>query len=207
MEGTILLQEVIKNVKNDERYADRISLLAREKHSRLTIQSFAGTDLSDNVVVRVDTASMALVSKEAREAKALEVLRYGPALASIPDLALRRALIEELGLRKELQPSGPDVNRAKKMISLIKDKQLARIIPMPEDDPKIFYEFLKEELQSDSFWDLDQEQQQIIIQLLNFYKEQMIRQQQQQLQFQIMMAQATGGKGGGGVPPVGQQEQ
>jgi len=186
-EGSALLQEVIKNVKEDSRYADRISLLAREKHSRLTIQSFAGADLSDNVVVRVDTASMALVSKEAREAKALEVLRYGPALAAIPDLALRQALIAELGLKKEMQPSGPDVNRAKKMISLIKDNQFKRIMPFPDDNPYIFYEFFKKEMQSDSFWDLNPLQQKVIIGLIDYYKRKMIEEQQQQLQMQLML--------------------
>ncbi|KKK58390.1 hypothetical protein LCGC14_3044920, partial [marine sediment metagenome] len=70
-EGSIILQEVIKHIRNDQRYAERLRILARDKVSSLAIKSFSGSDLSDNVLVKIDTASMALSSKEARQAKAI----------------------------------------------------------------------------------------------------------------------------------------
>jgi len=59
-EGSIILQEVIKHVRDDHRYAERLRILARDKVGTLAIRSFSGSDLSDNVIVKIDTASMAL---------------------------------------------------------------------------------------------------------------------------------------------------
>ena len=199
IEGGYLLQEVAKHVKEDPRYAERIRILAREKKSSLTIQTFSGSDLSDNVMVRVDTASMAHVSKEAREAKAIEFLQYAPSLVALP-LGIQHGILEELGLKSSLQPSGPDVDRAKRMISWIKQGQYDRVIPFPEDDAYIFYELLSREIKSDGMWDLQPEQQDMLIKLLDIYKQQiMVREQQQQMQA-IMMANAQKGNtpdGGG----------
>lgn len=187
-EGTILLQETIKNVRDDPRYAERIRILASEQKSRLTIHTFAGTDLSDNTVVRVDTASMALVSKEAKEAKAIEFLQYAPGLMALP-LGLRQAIIEELGFDSSLNPQGPDVNRAKRMISWIRQGQFERVIPMPEDDPYVFFEIIKEEAQSESTWDMDQMQQTYLFGMLDVYKEQIQIREQAQMQMQMAMQQ------------------
>ncbi len=204
-EGSAMIQEVIKNVKDDPRYAERLRIIAREKKSRLTINEFVGTDLSDNVVCRVDTASMALVSKEAREAKALEFLQYAPGLMSLP-IGLRQAIIEELGFKDSLNPQGPDVERAKRMMSWIRQGQFERIIPFPEDDPRVFYELFKEYMQSDELWDLDENQQELVIKLVETYKKQVQIQEQQALQMQMMMAQMgqdpqQGGGGAEGAPP------
>ncbi len=202
-EGTILLQETIKNVATDPRYAERIRILASEKKSRLAIQTFAGTDLSDNVVVRVDTASMALVSKEAREAKAIEFLQYAPGLMALP-LGLRQAIIEELGFDNSLNPQGPDVTRAKRMISWIRQSQFERVIPMPEDDPYVFFEIIKEEAQSESTWDMDQMQQTYLYGMLDIYKEQIQIREQAQMQMQMAMEESGGGGQSGPPPPPGQ---
>lgn len=185
--GELLLQTTIRYVRNDPRYLERIRILAREKYSRTSIETFSGEDLSDNIVIRVDTASMALVSKEAREAKMIEVLQYLPNLASIEDIGLKQAILNELGLKKSLMPNGPDVNRAKKMISLIKQDKFDRIVVIPEDDPDIFKALLVNETKSDGFIDLPQEQQAKIIELIETYDRQIrLREMQQQ---QMMMAQ------------------
>jgi hypothetical protein len=185
--GTLLLQTTIRYVKNDARYADRIRILAREKHSRVAIDAFSGADLSDNVQCRVDTASMALVSKEAREAKVIEIMQYLPNLMAIEDIGLRQAILDELGLKKALMPGGPDVNRAKKMVGLIKQNKFERITMMQEDDPFIFHALLTNEMKSDGFIDMPAEQQQVLIQMIDLYERQIkLRQQQEQ---QMMMAQ------------------
>jgi hypothetical protein len=67
--GTSLLQEVIRHIDEDDRYKQRINVLAREKASSFTIDQFAATNLSDNVQVRVDTASQAMVSREAKQTR------------------------------------------------------------------------------------------------------------------------------------------
>jgi hypothetical protein len=186
-EGSALLMETIKNIRNDPRYAERLSVLAREKTSRLSIQTFTGTDLSDNVQVRVDTASLALVSKEAREAKVLEFLQYAPALMQIPDVGLRQAIVEELGFAKALTPQGPQIDRVKKMISLLKQNKFQFIIPFVEDDPYIFHELLVREKQSESFWDLSEQQQMLLLQLIRLYSDQIKAREAQALAMQQQM--------------------
>lgn len=202
--GSLLLQVTNRHVGNDPRYAERIRVLAREKHSRISIESFSGQDLSDNVICRVDTVSLALVSKEAREAKMIEVLQYLPALMAVPDVGLRQAILDELGLKKAIMPNGPDINRAKKMISLIKNNQVGRVVMLPEDDPYIFHAILVNETKEDGFVDLPPEQQQGIIGLMNIYKRQidLIEMAQAQAQQnQMAMMAALGQK----PPPQGAQ--
>lgn len=193
-EGQILLQEVIKHVRNDPMYAERIRILAAEKQSRLSIESFSGMDLSDNTNVRVDTASLALVSKEARQAKSIEFLQYAPGLMALP-LGLRQAIIEELGFDSSLNPQGPDVERAKRMVAWIRQGQFERVIPMPEDDPYVFYEILKKEAQSEPAWDLDANQIAYLHAMLDLYKEQIQFREQQALQMQMAMNQQGGNEG------------
>ena len=199
-EGVAMLQEVIKHVDDDPIYAERLRILARERHSRLTINTFKGTDISDNVVLRVDTASQALVSKEAREAKALEVMQYAPGLMTLP-LQLRQALVEELGFKKSLTPQGPDVERAKRMLSWIRAGQFDRLIPFPEDDPYVFLEILTEEMKADSFQDLSEQQQMVLLQLIEIYKQAVQRLEAAKMQMAMMTGQMPGGGGGAGGPP------
>lgn len=197
-EGSILLQEVIKNVRNDPRYVENLKIIAREQKSSRTIEQFAGTDLSDNVQVRVDTASLALVSKEAREQKMIEVLQYLPNLMTVP-VELRSAIFDELGLKDKVQPQGADVERAKRMLSWIRQGDFDRIIPFPEDDPYVFHNLFVEEYKSEGFWNMDSQQQQLLLKLIEAYKQQIEQRERQQL----LMMQLTGGFGGGGGPQGG----
>lgn len=198
--GELFLQTTIRHIKDDARYLERIRILAREKHSVVSIQAFSGEDLSDNVIVRVDTASMALVSKEAREAKMIEILQFLPNLMAIEDIGLRQAILDELGLKKALMPSGPDVSRAKKMISLIKQNMFDRITMMPEDDPYIFKAILVNESKSDGFIDMPQEQQEMLVSLIDIYDRQIkLRQMEQQkamiAQMEMQAAMGQGSRG------------
>lgn len=200
--GELMLQTTIRHIKEDARYLERIKILAREKHSTLSIESYAGTDLSDNVSVRVDTASMALVSKEAREAKMIEVLQYLPNLMAIEDIGLRQAVLDELGIKEALKPSGPDVNRAKKMVSLIKQGKFDRLTMLQEDDPNIFRAILVNEVKSDGFIDMPQEQQAKVIEMIELYQRQialaqMQEQQQMMKQMQMQAAIEAGPQGQG----------
>ena len=200
--GELMLQTTIRHIKDDPRYLERIRILAREKHSTLSIESYAGTDLSDNVSVRVDTASLALSSKEAREAKMIEILQYLPNLMAIEDIGLRQAILDELGIKEALKPSGPDVNRAKKMVSLIKQGKFDRITMLQEDDPTIFRAILVNEVKSDGFIDLPQEQQGKFIEVIDLYNRQIQLQQMQeqqamiaQMELQMAMGMKAEGQG------------
>jgi hypothetical protein len=200
-EGSIMLQEVIKNIKRDPRYIEALKILSQDKQSSRTIEEFSGSDLSDNVNVRVDTASLALVSKEAREQKMIEVLQYLPNLATAP-IELRNAMFEELGLKKTLQPQGPDINRAKRMLAWIRQGDYDRVIPFPEDDPYIFNEVLVAEMKSDAFYNLDEQQQKILLGMIEQYKKMIERREQQMMALQMQMGQMGGPQGGGqGGPP------
>lgn len=191
-EGTSLLQTTIRYVRNDARYAERIKILSRERdYSRVSIRQFSGEDLSDNVICRVDTASLALVSKEARQAKVVEILQYLPNLEAIQDIGLKQAILDELDLKKALMPSGPDISRAKKMISLIKNNRTDLVTIMPEDDPYIFHVILVNEMKADGWLDLPAEQQAAIVQLVSIYERQIkLREMAQQ---QLLEAQAAMG--------------
>jgi hypothetical protein len=202
-EGGILLQEVIKNIKPNTgvnmKYAERIRMLASEKKSRLSIVNFSTQLLSDNTNVRVDTASMALVSKEAREAKALQFLQYGPALMQMP-VGIRDTIVETLGFESGLKPQGPDVDRAKRMLAYIRQGNFDRVIPFAEDDPFVFYEIFLAEYKAEAFWDYNEQQQNLILGLVDIYKKQVDFRQEQAMKMQMMMSQAGGG-GGEGPPP------
>ena len=79
-------------------------------------------------------------------------------------------------------PSGPDVNRAKKMIGLIKQNRFERVTFLPEDDPYIFQAMLVNETKSDGFIDLPPEQQMMMVQVLEIYQRQIRLREEQQAQ-------------------------
>jgi hypothetical protein len=194
-EGSIILQEVIKNIRNDERYAERLRVLARDKVSALAIKSFSGCDLSDNVLVKIDTASMALSSKEARQAKAIEMVQYAAGLANMEPL-LKAKVLEEIGYEDTLIPAGPDVERVKRIMAWIRQEAYKMIVPMPEDDPFILYGAFVEEMKSDGFHNLNEQQQMVLLALVDLYKQMAEQRQQEIMQMQMMQQQMQGGGGG-----------
>jgi hypothetical protein len=196
-EGSFMLQEVIKHIKDDGRYAQHLKILSRERKSEVTIGTFSGTDISDNVAVRIDTASLALASKEAREAKMIEIMQYLPGLAAFDDINVRNAMLGELGLANALTPSGPDVHRCKRMIAMIKGRKYNGIglIPLREDDIHIFYNMLVGEMKSDWFTNADNDQRTILLRLIEVYRmkieaEQLMMQQQQMAMMELQMSAA-----------------
>jgi hypothetical protein len=192
-EGSVILQEVIKHIRNDPRFAERLRILARDRVSTLAIQSFSGSDLSDNVQVHIDTASMALSSKEARQAKAIEMMQYAANLEGM-DPVLRGRLLSEMGYEDTMIPQGVDVERGKRIMAWIRQSAFQRIIPMPEDDPFILYQMFVDEMKSDAFHNLDEEQQMFLLTLIDLYKrmiemrqEQAMRQQMEMMELQMKM--------------------
>lgn len=191
-----LNQETIKHIKDDSYYRDRINLLAREKSSQFSIDQFSGQNLQDNVIVRVDTASMAFLAREARQERALQVINYGPNLTQLPP-NLQAKLLTELGWPDALVPSGPDITRARAMIQYIKGKRFDLAIPMPEDDPYIMHEMLVVELKNESFMDLPVDVQMKMFQITTMYRDQIVKIEQAKMQQAIQMGQMGQPQGGG----------
>ncbi len=196
-EGSIILQEVIKHIRNDDRYAERLRILARDKSSTLAIRSFSGADLTDNVIVHIDTASMALSSKEAKQAKAIELIQYSAGLQGLPP-GLQAKILEEMGYEDAFIPQGADVSRGKRIMAWIRQEAYEMIVPMPEDDPFILYGMFVEEMKSDGFHNLNEEQQLVLLSLVDLYKQMAEERQQEIMQMQIMQAEMARGGGGGG---------
>lgn len=197
--GSAILQEVQKHVTADFHYEERLKILSREKASRFTIQAFSGADLSDNVIVRVDTASQAMLSKEARQERALEIIQYAPGFVQLPN-TLQAKLIEELGWPDTLTPKSPDIGRAGILISFIKSNQFQLCVPMEEDDAEVIHDLLVEELKSESFFDYTPDQMNQLQKLIDYYKMEIERIQRQQLQMNFDMQQAQ--QEAQGAPPA-----
>lgn len=208
-EGSAVLQEVVKNVREDPVYLEALHILAREKQSRITIKSFSGSDLSDNVIVHIDTASQAFISREARQAKAIEFLQYSKGMAGLPP-TLQQKLITEMDWDDAMNPQGPDVDRAKRLISWIKDRQFNMVVPMPEDNPQVILEFLINTKKSDAYWDFDVMQASALDQLIAAYKQMIQVMMAQQMQTQMIMAKnqaVLSGKAPVGKPGTEQENQ
>jgi len=184
--GKVILQETIKHIKKDKRYRDRISILAREKTSQLQIEEFSGTNLSDNVQVRIDTASEAMVSREARQQRALELIQYGPNLAAI-EPGLRAKLIADLGWPDALVPQGADITRARNLIHYIKTKKFELVIPLPEDDPYVIHEMLVNETKQANFIDFENDVQVTFFALIDKYRDSIEQIENAKLQMQMQM--------------------
>jgi hypothetical protein len=191
-----LLQETMRHIGEDARYKERINILAREKASSFTIDAFAGANLSDNVQVRIDTASVAMVSREAKQTRALEVMQYAQGLMMLPT-PLRSKIIADLGWPDSLAPQGADINRARAMIQYIKGRRFELAVPMPEDDPYVLHELLVAEMKAENFIDLDNEVQIKFFEMINLYRQEIEKIEQAKIQFQQAMAAAgQGGEGG-----------
>lgn len=167
--GKAILQETIRHIKKDSRYRQRISVLAKEKASIFQIDEFSGTNLSDNVQVRIDTASEAMVSREAKQQRALELIQYGPNLAQI-EPGLRAKLVSDLGWPDALVPQGADITRGRNLIHYIKTKRFELVVPLPEDDPYVIHEMLVNETKQATFMDLESDVQKVFFALIDKYK-------------------------------------
>jgi hypothetical protein len=203
--GTIILQETIENIQDDAAYAERLRILAREKTSRLMIEGFSGSNLSNNVQVKMDTASMVLHSREARAAKAVEIMNLIPNLMQGPP-QLQNHLLTELGYESAMMPQGADIERARFMISLIKQARYdsPALIPQPDDNPYVFAELFADERKAEQFYDLAQPAQQIIMFLADVYAEQRAMMEQQKVEMAMrmeMIKRGGGDKKDGDKPP------
>ncbi len=189
--GIALLKETKRNIKTDERYRQRIMLLAREKASQFSIDKFAGNMLGDNLNVKIDTVSMALFSKETRQQRAIEIIQYAPNLGALPT-QLQAKLLDELGWPDVLSPQGDDVARARLLIQLTKDRKFELAIPMPEDDPYVLHDMISSDLKSESSMNYAPEVYQHLSALSDYYKGEIVKAERAKIS--MMQMQGGGGK-------------
>lgn len=187
--GSAMIQESIKHSGDDERYKQRINILAREKASNFSIDKFVASNMADNVQVRIDTASQAMVSQEAKQTRAIEVIQYAQGLMMLPT-ALRAKIIDDLGWPDSLSPQGADISRARTMIEYIKSKRFDLAIPMPEDDPYVLHEMLVEAMKGETFMDLETDVQMKFFEIIGLYRDEIERIEAARIQFQQMMAES-----------------
>lgn len=192
MTGSALLQETKKNIGLDETYRRRIMILARDKASQFSIDRFAGTMISDNVNVKIDTVSQALFTKEARQQRALEIIQYAPGLVQLPT-PVQAKLMEDLGWPDLYVPKGEDVNRARMLIQFCKSKRFDLAIPIPEDDPYTIHEMLVAEVKSEGALNYEGEVIMALYGLIGHYRDAIQRAEQAKLQMQMQMMQMQGG--------------
>ena len=191
MTASALLQETKKHIGEDESYRRRIMILARDKASRFSIDKFAGTMISDNVNVKIDTVSQALFSREARQERALEVLQYAPGLVQLP-ITLQAKLLEDLGWPDVMTPKGEDVGRARMLIQFAKNKRFDLAIPMPEDDPYTIHDMLVAEIKQESLYNLESDVVQHLYWLITYYRDQIQQIERAKLQMMMTMGGAPG---------------
>ena len=192
MTAIAFLQETKKHIQDDERYRQRLMLLAREKHSQFTIDKFAGTMVADNMNVKIDTMSMSLLSKEALQQRALEIVNYGPNLVQLP-VPVQARLLEDLGWPELLTPQGDDVNRARMIIQFTKDKKFELAVPMPEDDPYVLHDMLVSEIKSPGALNYDAQIFQHLLGLVEYYRGEVQKIERAKLQMMMVQQGAVAG--------------
>jgi hypothetical protein len=103
-----------------------------------------------------------------------------------------------MGYEDAMIPQGADVGRGKRIMAWIRQEAYEMIVPIPEDDPFILYGMFVEEMKSDGFHNLNEQQQMVLLALVDLYKRQVEIRQAAMLEMQAMQAQAGGGGGEGG---------
>lgn len=192
--GSALLQETKKNIGEDETYRRRIMILARDKASQFSIDNFAGSMIADNVNVKIDTMSQALLSREAKQQRAIEVFQYAPGLVQLP-APVQAKLMEDLGWPDLFIPKGEDVARARMLIQFCKSKRFDLAIPIPEDDPYTIHEMMVAEIKSEAALNYESDVLMVMYQLIGHYRDTIQRIEQAKMQMQMQMAQM-------GAPPA-----
>ena len=195
MTASALLQETKKYIGEDEGYRRRIMILARDKASQFSIDKFAGSMVSDNVNVKIDTVSQALFSREAKQERALEVIQYANAFINLP-APLQAKLLEDLGWPDVLSPKGEDVSRARMLIQFVKNRRFDLAVPMPEDDPYTLHDMLVAEQKSEGFLNYPIDVAMKFFELIMHYRDAIQRAEQARMQMMLAAQLPQAGPGG-----------
>jgi hypothetical protein len=103
-----------------------------------------------------------------------------------------------MGYEDTMIPQGVDVERGKRIMAWIRQGAFERIVPFPEDDPFILYQMFVDEMKSDAFHNLEEEQQMMLLTLIDLYRQQIEMRQEQQMRQQMEMMEVQMKMQGGG---------
>lgn len=194
----ILIELQLNLIAEDPELTQRIQIAARE-HSSLTIAAFTGQSLRDHHSVKIDITSGLMRTEEARAAKAVDFLQY---MAGQVTPAERRAVLDAIGLLPFVKnPENASVERARRIVSRIRTRQLDQVFGMPGEAASAMLPIFTDELLSDRFHDLDEKQKQLLFAYQQMYSQIVQQEQAQQLQMQMMLSQAGSKPGGGEAAP------
>lgn len=209
-----LLEVAIHMEEGDAEFAQRLRQAARDRSSAIAVVTFQAADLRDNFNVNVDIASELLKTPEAKQQRAEAALQY---VGQELDPTARAKLFTVMGLDEFGVADTSDYRRAKRMVAVVSAGEVDAMQPMPwVDNPEVFAQVLKEEIQSDRFITYPEEAQ---AQLNTFYLtyQQMVQQQQMRMLEQQMLLQhgppeparssGGGGSSGGSKKPSGSSEK
>lgn len=183
----ILLEIQLNLIEEDPELTQRVQIAARD-YSSLTIQAFTGQSLRDHHSVKIDITSGLMRTQEALADKAITFVQY---MAGQITPAERRAVLDAIGLLRFVEnPENASVERAKRIISRIRTRQLDQVFGMPGEAAAAMLPIFTDEILSDRFHDLDNQQKQLLMAYQQMYQQIVQQEQAQALQMQLMMAQA-----------------
>lgn len=200
----ILIEMQLNLIAEDPELTQRIRIAARE-YSNLTIQEFTGQSLRDHHSVKIDITSGLMNTPEAEAAKAVE---YFQAAGGQLNPVERSAVFRASRLDKfATNPENSSVQRARRIVSRIRTGQLEQVFQMPGENAGAMLPIFTDELLSDRFNDLNEQQKTLLLNYQQMYSQIVQQEQMQMMQMQMMMAQAGKKPESGGGPPPGQPAQ
>jgi hypothetical protein len=181
--GQNILIEVSKNVtEQNSQLTSRIAAAARD-HSNLSVRHFLGSDLRDNVRIKLDIASALQKSPEAKQERAVQLVQF---LADRLDDAQLGLIFQELDLDDLATQISPDFERATRMVSQITQGDFSVVSPMRGiDRSDIFMNVIKREMQSGRFDEYDDQIKQVLVFLYDEYASMEAEDKENQLRSQV----------------------
>jgi hypothetical protein len=203
--GTNILLETALGMDDQAQpeFIEQIRQAARDRSSHVAVVTFSRANLLANVNVKMDIASELLRSPEAKQQKAIEAAQYAGQLLSRTDMVKLFSImgLDEFGLQ-----DSSDYKRAKRMVSVVTSGSVGAMEPWPGiDDPEVFQQLLKQEIQSDRMITYPPEVQQELGRLHQMYSA--LVQQQQLAQMQQMMLMQQAGQKPQGPQAGGKQKE
>ena len=181
----ILIAVATHLTEPDDALTERIRMAARD-HAMQDIVNFVGTDLRDNTTVSIDIVSRMWISPEAKKERAVELIQYlGPLMTP----GERKKAVGLAGFDEFDVIDNSHVIRARRMISRVNAGALDYgLVIEGVDDPQVFADELRKEIQRPTFEESHPAIQQKLLQLFDEYRMLIQQQQQQELAIRLQMA-------------------
>ncbi len=186
IERALLMRET-----EDPKFMARLTAAARDRASHVALVTFETTSLLQNLNISVDLAAALLRSPEAKRQNAIEAFSaFGPNMSA----AERATAFEVIGIDEFTIRDTSDFRRAKRMIAVVTAGEIDAMKPLPGvDEPSIFRDLLKAEIQSDRMVTYEDAVQTRLMEFHTFYRD-MAAQAEAEMMARAMAAQNGWGK-------------